>query len=88
MDIQNKVARAEPEPGATSPPLSKIFYSLAETTAALGLSRSYLFGLLAEGRLHAVKCGGRTLVPAEELKRFAHSLPEAGYRQEMGSSDD
>lgn len=50
--------------------LPRLAYSLAESEAMSGLSRSSLYRLIAAGRLKTVHCGRRRLVPARELERF------------------
>jgi hypothetical protein len=43
-------------------------YSVEGATAATGLSRSLIFGLMAAGKLERVKIGRRTLIPADSLQ--------------------
>jgi excisionase family DNA binding protein len=59
---------------APLPPLEKFAYRVADFCTASGISRSTFYELVAAGKLRAVKCGGRTLIPAEEARRFHHSL--------------
>lgn len=51
-------------------PLPRLSYSLAESEAMSGLSRSSLYRLIAAGRLKTVRCGRRRLVPATELAKL------------------
>jgi excisionase family DNA binding protein len=44
--------------------------SVDETAAAVGLSSRYVRGLIADGRLRAIRTGRRVLVPIAELERF------------------
>lgn len=64
-------------PDALSPPLKRLAYSLAETEAATGLSRTGLYRLIARGELQTVKRGGRRLVPAAELERLCRPVEDA-----------
>jgi len=44
--------------------------SLPRTQAELGISRSYLFKLIAHGELEVVRIGNRTLVEPATLRAF------------------
>ena len=55
----------------------KLAFSVAEATRATGVGRSTFYELMASGKLRAIKLGSRTLIPAEELRRFMESLPAA-----------
>ena len=55
----------------------KLSYTIAEAARALGIGKSTLYLALAAGKLSARKCGARTLIPADELKRFVSTLPPA-----------
>jgi excisionase family DNA binding protein len=48
----------------------KLAYSLAESEALSGLSRSSLYRLMAAGKLRTVQHGRRRLVPVQELERI------------------
>jgi excisionase family DNA binding protein len=52
-------------------------YTISRFCEVAGLGRAKVYELLAAGELKAVKCGGRTLIRAEEAKRFVDSLPPA-----------
>lgn len=54
---------------------TKIAYSVNEASAALGIGRSKLYGLIAEGKLTPSKIGSRTIILASQLNKFAESLP-------------
>jgi excisionase family DNA binding protein len=51
-------------------PLARFAYSLAESEALSGLSRSSLYRLIAAGELRTIKRGMRRLVPSTELERL------------------
>lgn len=51
-----------------------------ETCRALAISRSKLYLELAAGRLRAVKCGRRTLIPTAEIKAWLEGLPARAAR--------
>lgn len=57
----------------------KIAHSPTEAAKALGIGRSTLFALLAQGKLSASKLGTRTLITTEELHRYLASLPKAEF---------
>lgn len=47
----------------------KLAYSVHEAAAALGLSASSIWKWISLGQLRAVRVGGRTLIPADEINR-------------------
>jgi excisionase family DNA binding protein len=46
----------------------KIAYSIREACRATSLGRTTIFNHIAAGRLHVVRVGGRTLIPADALQ--------------------
>jgi len=50
--------------------------TIPDACKLIGISRSSLYEALADGKLHAVKFGNRTLIPYEELRRCIAALPE------------
>jgi len=48
----------------------RLAYSIAESEALSGLSRSSLYRLIAAGQLKTVQHGRRRIVPTGELERF------------------
>jgi excisionase family DNA binding protein len=48
---------------------------VSEACEALAISRSKLYLELAAGRLRAVKCGRRTLIPVPSIKAWLDGLP-------------
>jgi len=55
---------------STALPFPRLAYSLAESEALSGLSRSSLYRLIAAGKLKTVLHGRRRLVPVQELNRL------------------
>ena len=53
----------------------KIFYTVAEAKAALGIGTTRLYELLAADRLRARKLGNSTLIEAESMQELVKSLP-------------
>jgi excisionase family DNA binding protein len=53
----------------------KIFYTVAEAKAALGIGTARLYELLTAGRLRARKLGNSTLIEAESMQELVKSLP-------------
>jgi excisionase family DNA binding protein len=53
---------------------------VSEACSVLAISRSKLYLELAAGRLRAVKCGRRTLIPATEIKVWLDGLPTRATR--------
>ena len=57
--------------------MTPLSYSIAEAVQVSGLGRTKLFAEIKGGRLPARKFGSRTIVLAEDLKRFLEALPAA-----------
>jgi excisionase family DNA binding protein len=55
----------------------RLALSIKEAAHVAGFGRSTLYQALASGQLKAVKLGRRTLIPADELRRFLNALPPA-----------
>ena len=49
--------------------------SIMESARRLGIGKTRVFELLKAEELHAVRLGGRTLIPIAELERFVAQLP-------------
>jgi len=49
-------------------------YTIKETMGLLKISKSNVYRLMTNGKLKAVKLGGRTLFKESELNRFIESL--------------
>ena len=59
----------------------RLAYGISEACNALSMGRTRLYALIAEGKIEARQCGGRTLIPAESLQAFVASLPAAPIRK-------
>jgi excisionase family DNA binding protein len=55
---------------SSAPSFPRLAYSLAESEAVSGLSRSSLYRLIAAGKLKTVQHGRRRLIPVQELERL------------------
>jgi excisionase family DNA binding protein len=64
-----------------NPPL---LHSVQSSTQILGIGRSSLYGLIAEGQICTVKIGRRTLIPDREIRRYVESLMTP-HREAPGS---
>jgi excisionase family DNA binding protein len=53
----------------------KRLMTIREFGDAYGPKRTTTYDLIAAGKLHAVKCGPRTLIKVESAERWAASLP-------------
>ena len=51
-------------------PIPRLAYSIAESEALSGLSRSSLYRLIAAGKLKTIQHGRRRIVPRAELERL------------------
>jgi excisionase family DNA binding protein len=49
--------------------------SIATAARVSGLGRTTIYRLIGEGRVEAVKAGGRTLVIMASLRAYLHKLP-------------
>jgi excisionase family DNA binding protein len=58
-------------------PPERLAYGVLEAARVVGCGRSMIYVLLASGQLKAVRLRGRTLIPADELRRFLDALPPA-----------
>lgn len=54
----------------TGPPMAPLAYRIPDAVRVLGVSKSKLYALAAEGKLKLSRVGGRTLVPHAELQRL------------------
>ncbi|MER8373696.1 helix-turn-helix domain-containing protein [Mesorhizobium sp. M1406] len=78
--IENDIARLleiieqmkKPAPDLREP--EKLTYRLSDVTEITGISRSMLYKLFSEGKLHASKSGRRTLILATELERYLREV--------------
>ena len=70
--IEAQVAPTSMEPHTVSivPSFHRLAYSIAESEALSGLSRSSLYRLMAARQLRTVQRGRRRLVPSDELARL------------------
>ena len=55
---------------------TKLGYSVDSLAEAADSSRSVIYEEIATGRLKAKKLGSRTIIPADEAKRWLDSLPD------------
>lgn len=51
-----------------------LLFSIRDACAHLSIGRTSLYKAFADGQIRPVKFGKRTLVPRDELERFAASL--------------
>lgn len=54
--------------------MSKLLLTVPEAAAALAISRSKLYELIASGLIRSVRIDGSRRVPVEELEAFVASL--------------
>ena len=53
--------------------VQKLAYSIREACQASSLGRTTIYSLIGQGRLQAVRVGGRTVIPAESLRNLLAS---------------
>ena len=54
-----------------------VAYNIRHTCEVMGIGRSYVYMLIADGHLEARKLGRRTVITAESIRRYVESLPVA-----------
>lgn len=62
------------------PPVPRVSLSVQEAAEACGVSKSFLYNCMAEGKLKFIKAGSRRLIAVSELEAFLARLaqgPEA-----------
>ena len=57
------------------PDHEKLAYTIKEFCTLAGVGRSFVYEQIAEGRLHAVKAGGRTLIRRGDAIAYLDALP-------------
>jgi len=62
-------------PSTKSTDIPRAALRVSEGCRALAISRSKLYLELTAGRLRAVKCGRRTLIPVPSIKAWLEGLP-------------
>lgn len=55
-------------------PQARLLYPMSEAAAMLGVKRTMLYKLCAEGKLTRRYIGAKPLIPADELARYFASL--------------
>lgn len=61
-------------------------YGVIDAARMLGIGRSSIYRLIADGKLDARALGGRTVIPAASLQAFVASLPPAPIRPAKGTT--
>ena len=67
-------------PSIESAEVPRAALRVSEACGALAISRGKLYLELAAGRLRAVKCGRRTLIPVPSIKAWLDGLPARAMR--------
>jgi excisionase family DNA binding protein len=62
-------------------------YSIADACAAVRIGKTAIYEAIRSGALRAVKCGRRTLILDEDLRRFMQSLPSINVNSLNQSSN-
>ena len=57
-------------PNSEPTPVERLAYSITQAAEASNLSRSTLYAVMEEGRLHFVKIKGRRLILVDDLRSF------------------
>ena len=67
--------------------LSPIVHTIQEACSITHTGRTALYEAIRSGALRAVKCGRRTLILDEDLRRFMQSLPSINVNSLNQSSN-
>ena len=54
--------------------MTRLLHPVPDAALVLGIGRSTLYTLIAQGKIRAVKIGRRTLIAQDELERYVHEL--------------
>jgi excisionase family DNA binding protein len=54
--------------------------TLRNSAKAVGISRSKLYELIADGALHTIRIGGRSVILASDLNAFVQQCAKASMR--------
>lgn len=61
-------------PTAIEHPPDRMLYPIKEIQSKLGISRTMVYQILGDGRLHSVRIGSRRFVTAEALSAYVRGL--------------
>jgi excisionase family DNA binding protein len=67
-------------PEGVNPDPSAAFFRIRTATATYGVSRSFIYRALAEGKVVAVKAGRSVLIDGNSLRTYLAGLPRAVFR--------
>jgi excisionase family DNA binding protein len=56
---------------------TKVAYTIAEVCAMASIGRTTVYQSIKEGQLRAIKLGRRTLILAEDLRKWLGEMPSA-----------
>ena len=65
-----------------------ILLSAEEAAEVLGIGRTFVFELIAKGRLESIKIGRRRLIPRDALERLVAEERERQAAENGGRDDD
>ncbi len=74
-EIETPNAKARKPPRGTERPITPIAYRPGDAAHVLGVSRSTIYQMMADGRLAARHLGGATLIAHEDLMRVFQDAP-------------
>jgi excisionase family DNA binding protein len=75
LDTEHRVAL--PRPNVAMPPAGPLAYRVTDAARALGIGKTSLYALFNSGTLTPIRIGGRTLVPADQLRRLVSEAQPA-----------
>ena len=61
---------------AKRPEIERLAYSPGELAKALGISKTYAYSLVRDGRIRSIRVGSRWLVPVREVEAFLRKAEE------------
>ena len=56
-------------------------FNIQDACRALGIGKTNLYRLIAQGKIEARALGGRTVIPADSLRNFVAHIPPAPIKR-------
>ena len=68
--------------------MEKVCLTPEQAAQALGVGRTFMYSLLASGRIESIKLGRRRLIPTDALERLVAEERERQAAENGGRDDD
>lgn len=67
---------------------NSLAHTIGEASARSGIGRTTIYKLINSGQLPARKCGRRTIIIADDLRRCLQSLPSLTVKPDQSSKQE